>query len=168
MALALYCVTATAQTDPGVKNDSIRIGNIIIATKGEKKGDKNEPNKKEADIPMQADTTAPGKNEDTIRVGNIIILTGGEKNNDNKNAVERVFEKRNRDKPSNVSTNWFILDLGFSNYIDKTNYGNTGGYLYNRAGAAPLGESDFELNAGKSINVNIWLFMQRLNLIKHH
>jgi hypothetical protein len=65
-----------------------------------------------------------------------------------------------------VSTNWFIFDFGFSNYIDKTDYGNTGNYLYNRSGAAPLGKSDFNLNTGKSLNVNVWFFMQRINLIK--
>ncbi|MFM2358692.1 MAG: hypothetical protein RLY16_685, partial [Bacteroidota bacterium] len=43
-----------------------------------------------------------------------------------------------------------------------------GSYVYNRPGAAPLGKSDFALNAGKSINVNIWLFMQKINLIKQH
>jgi hypothetical protein len=66
-----------------------------------------------------------------------------------------------------VSTNWLIFDFGFTNYTDKTDYSSTGTYLYNRPGALPLGKSDFNLNDGKSSNVNIWFFMQRLNLIKH-
>ena len=28
----------------------------------------------------------------------------------------------NHVKPSNLSTNWLIVDLGFTNYNDKTNY----------------------------------------------
>ena len=60
----------------------------------------------------------------------------------------------------------FVFDFGFSNYIDKTDYGNTGNFLYNRQGTAPLGKSDFNLNTGKSLNVNVWFFMQRINLIK--
>jgi hypothetical protein len=76
---------------------------------------------------------------------------------------------RNRKRnTSNVSTNWGVVDLGFSNYDDKTDYSNAGSYLYNRAGTTPLGKNDFKLRTGKSVNVNIWFFMQRLNVVKHH
>ncbi len=103
------------------------------------------------------DTTQLSKN-DTIRVGNILIIKKG-----GKKIVETV-----KKKPSRITTNWIGVDLGLSNYNDQTNYSNTGNYIYNRAGAAPLGESDFKLRTGKSINVNIWLFMQKLDLIKHN
>lgn len=113
--------------------------------------------------------TEPGKEADTIRIGNIIIIKNGNKNNDDKkrNTHITMGSKRNN-KPSNVSTNWGIVDLGIANYNDETNYSLTSSYLYNRAGTAPLGKNDFKLQAGKSVNVNIWFFMQRLNLIKHH
>jgi hypothetical protein len=157
MAAACYCTAASAQpTTESAKNDSISIGNITIAT--------NEAG-------TAKDTSAPGYKSDTIKIGNIIIVNNGEKSSDSKNSVVRVFERRRRDKPANVSTNWFIVDLGFSNYVNKTGSyspAGTDGYLFNRAGAAPLGENDFNLNIGKSINVNIWVFMQRLNLVKHH
>ncbi|MBL0356285.1 MAG: outer membrane beta-barrel protein [Chitinophagaceae bacterium] len=162
MALVAYC-TLSAQP----VNDSIRVGNMIIITKGDKNAGKE--NKEEYTM-AKVDSTINGKPGDTIHVGNIVIVTNGEKDN-RTNPVEKIFERRHRDKPSNVSTNWFILDLGFSNYVDKTtDYSTTGtgGYLFNRPGIAPLGQSDFELNTGKSINVNIWFFMQRFNLIKHH
>ena len=60
--------------------------------------------------------------------------------------------------------------MGFSNWVDKTNYASatTGSYLVNRPGAAALAENDFKLKTIKSVNVNIWFFMQRLNLIKHY
>jgi hypothetical protein len=116
----------------------------------------------------QTDTTGINKKSDTIRIGNMVIIkkSGG---NDSKNRYVHIdVERKHRDKPSNISTNWGIVDFGFANYIDKTNYGSTGSYLYNRAGAAPLGESDFSLSTGKSLNVNIWFFIQRFNLIKNH
>ena len=105
----------------------------------------------------------------TIRIGNILIINNGEKEKPKKYSnTEPQGKEKHQKKLSNTSTNWIILDLGFANYSDKTNYDNTGSYLYNRPGAAPLGASDFDLNAGKSIDVNIWLFMQRLNLVSHH
>jgi len=112
----------------------------------------------------------PDKRPDTIRIGNIIITKDPNKTDDNKNNnnthiyMERHFHK----KLSNISTNWGILDLGFSNYDDQTNYSSTGTFLYNRPGTAPLGKNDFKLRAGKSINVNIWFFMQRMNLVNQH
>ena len=116
----------------------------------------------------QSDSTVSvKKNNDTIRIGNIIIIN--RKNPDEKQSGTNIsVTKQERREPKNVSTNWLIVDLGFSNYVDRTNYSNTGGYLYNRAGAAPLGANDFNLNVTKSLNVNIWFFMQRLNLIQHH
>ena len=165
MALALYCTTATAQL-PAKEKDSIRVGNMIIITNGKTDNGKNNYNTGTA----KTDTSiAPGKESDSIHVGNMIIVTNGQKGSTkNNNYDNTTFERKYRNKPSNVSTNWGIVDIGFSNYVDKTNYGNTGGYLYNRPGAAPLGQSDFDLNTGKSINVDIWFFMQRLNLINHY
>jgi Outer membrane protein beta-barrel domain len=116
----------------------------------------------------QNDTTITAKKEsDTIRIGNMIIVKKG--GGESKNKYTHIdVERRHQSKPANISTNWGIVDLGFNNFVDKTNYGNTGGYLFNRPGAAPLGKNDFDLNSGKSVNVNIWVFMQRFNLIKHH
>src|SRR4029077_17409555 len=70
----------------------------------------------------------------------------------------------------NVSTASWIIDLGFSNWTDKTNYtsAKTDGYLITRPGSADLSDNDFKLKTIKSVNVNILFFMQRLNLIKHY
>lgn len=111
----------------------------------------------------------PEKKTDTIRIGNIIIIKDGTKTEAEKKVNTHITMGRSRQrKLANVSTNWGIVDLGLSNYSDETNYGATGGYLYNRAGAAALGKNDFKLNTGKSVNINIWFFIQRLNLIKQH
>ena len=110
----------------------------------------------------------PGKKEgdkDTIRVGGMIIVKKGKKNGD---VSINIGGDNGKKKRKNISTNWWIVDLGFSNYNDKTNYANAGSYLVNRPGYPALDNNDFKLKTGKSINVNIWVFMQRLNLIQHH
>lgn len=69
----------------------------------------------------------------------------------------------NHVKPSNLSTNWLIVDLGFTNYNDKTNYSGSVAQTF-----APGSNSNwFNLKNNKSVDVNIWFFMQRLNVVKH-
>ncbi len=115
----------------------------------------------------QTDSTK-NKKSDTIRIGGIVIVKTG-KTKEGKD-VNVTLGRKNKEKKrnANVSTNWWIVDLGFANYNDKTNYGNAGSYLVNRPAYPALGAADFKLRTGKSVNVNIWFFMQRLNVIKHH
>ncbi len=40
------------------------------------------------------------------------------------------------------------------------------GYIVNKPGSPALSANDLKLKTVKSVNVNIWFFMQRLNLIK--
>lgn len=114
-------------------------------------------------------TVSAQEKKDTIRIGGMIIVKEGKTNGSGERSM-KMKRDRSPKKLSNVSTNWGILDLGFSNYDDKTNYSapGMGGYLINRPGYPAFSKSDFKLRAGKSINVNIWIFMQRLNLVKHH
>jgi hypothetical protein len=118
----------------------------------------------------QTDTTKSNNKKDTIRIGGIIIVRDGKNTKDkdwDEPAMGRKTEERKRN--ANVSTNWFIFDLGFSGYDDKTNYANVPApYFANRPGQPALGANDFKLRTGKSLNVNIWFFMQRLNLVQHH
>ena len=112
----------------------------------------------------QTDTTAKDKT-DTIKVGGMIIIKkGGDKDNDDRRDDKQVTISNRRKKNSNVSTNWWIVDLGFSNVDDKTDYAaaQASGFI-----APGMGEDHFKLRTGKSVNVNIWAFMQKLNLIKH-
>ncbi|MBL7723941.1 MAG: outer membrane beta-barrel protein [Chitinophagaceae bacterium] len=116
----------------------------------------------------QTDTTAnpnPAPQDDTIRIGGMVIIRkAGSK--DKEVIRDREYKMRNRrgDKPSNLSTNWWILDLGFSNYVDNSNYTTAAlsGFV-----APGIGEDQLKLRAGKSRNVNLWFFMQRLNIAKH-
>ncbi len=116
----------------------------------------------------QTDSVEVQRKSDTIRIGGMIILKKGEPNE--KKRVTVTVGNRRHEKSSNINTSSFIIDLGFSNWVDKTNYASatTGSYLVNRPGAAALAENDFKLKTIKSVNVNIWFFMQRLNLIKHY
>jgi hypothetical protein len=115
----------------------------------------------------QTDTTGkkiPIPQNDTIRIGGMIIIRkAGAK--DTSVSENKHYKIRNRrgDKPSNLSINWVILDIGFSNYSDKTIYGSAAAQAY-----APGSNSTwFDLNDGKSKNVNFWIFMQKLNVSKH-
>lgn len=104
---------------------------------------------------------------DTIKIGGMVIIreqgNGDTVKSRNRNFSVRLRSRRNYDKPANISTNWWILDLGFSNYNDKTDY--TGAEA--QAFAPGSNEDWFKLRTWKSRSVNIWILMQRINMIKH-
>ena len=54
--------------------------------------------------------------------------------------------------------------MGVNQFNDNTNYAQAVAQGFLGAGA---NEDWFDLRNGKSINVNIWFFMQRVNLIEH-
>jgi hypothetical protein len=112
----------------------------------------------------QSDTTGKtaDSRDDTVRVGGLIIVRNG-KPDDKDSEYTRIKHRRNNYKPSNISTEWGIVDLGFANFNDRTNYASASAQQF-----APGATNDwFRLRTGKSVDVNIWLFMQRLNLISH-
>jgi hypothetical protein len=97
---------------------------------------------------------------DTIRVGGMIII---KKDDDTEKKSSRTIRISNKQyKPSNISTNWWILDFGVNNLVDNTNYASAEAQAF----APGLTKEGMDLTA-KSINVNIWVFMQKLNMIKH-
>lgn len=116
-----------------------------------------------------AQTDTSGKQNvpqyDTIRIGGItIIRKPGTK--DRQILHDKDYKMKNRknsDKPANLTTNWWIFDIGFSNFNDKTNYASPAAQAY----APGSNETYFELRDGKSRNVNVWFFMQKLNIAKH-
>jgi len=114
---------------------------------------------------------------DTIKVGNFVIIkkkgsdevnNGTSKSNRDNYNLLRV--ERRPAKRKNLSTNWWILDLGFANLRDNTNYGfaQTGSYFKTlRPQDGPVNENSYRLNSRKSSNVNLWFFMQKLNISKN-
>lgn len=118
----------------------------------------------------QSDSTNTQKS-DTIRIGGMVIIKKDSPEQQRRRETTVKIGNKRRQKNSNVSTAQFVIDLGFANWSDKTNYSAAAsqGVLINKPGTtSPLGENDFKLRTGKSSNVNIWVFMQRLNLIKHY
>jgi hypothetical protein len=111
----------------------------------------------------QTDSTKK-KDADTIRIGGMIIVKKpGSREREIITKDGDVKIPRRNYKKENVNTNWWIVDLGFSNFNDKTNYAS----VATQAFAPGSNEDWFKLRAGKSRNVNIWFFMQRLNMINH-
>ncbi|MEO8771473.1 MAG: outer membrane beta-barrel protein [Ferruginibacter sp.] len=113
------------------------------------------------------DTTVKSKHSDTLRIGNIIIIKKGGKRSNGKDSAATVVTAPK--KKSRITTNWGGVDIGFSNYSDKTNYvaATADGFLRN--GPSPdIDKNDFKLRTGKSININIWIVTQQLNLVKEN
>ncbi len=112
----------------------------------------------------QNDTTAKSSvtnSGDTIHVGSMIIVKNG--NERTGDGTEVQIHRRHDHKPANLITSWFEFDLGFANFNDKTNYSS---FAAQQFAPGATGEW-FNLRNIKSVDVNIWFFMQRLNAIKH-
>jgi hypothetical protein len=122
----------------------------------------------------QTDTIKPNE-PDTIKVGNFIIVKKDKKNNtyDTTTVLVNIGTGESSDEyhhyhQSILSTNWLIFDLGFANWRDKTVYGSPEANEYLHADQGdPFTSSDLNLKNNKTSNVNIWLFMQKLNVINH-
>ena len=116
----------------------------------------------------QTDTTGRQNTppaDDTIRIGGMIIIRkAGSKEKEVTKDGEYKMRNRRGSKPSNLTTNWWIFDVGFANYNDKSNYvtAAANGFV-----APGINEDDLELKSGKSRNVNVWFFMQKQNIAKH-
>ena len=121
--------------------------------------------------------TAKKDGVDTVHVGNFIIIqrnkdrnkdTGYTYSDRHNNVNINLFKRNHRTYHSNVSTNWFIFDLGFANWKDQTAYGTPEANAFLHAnGGAPFTKTDLKLITAKSTNVNIWFFMQKLNITQH-
>ncbi|MCU7552055.1 PorT family protein [Chitinophagaceae bacterium LB-8] len=109
---------------------------------------------------VQTDSTKIER-EDTIRVGGMVIIRKGDKSDVWKN--EEIKISNWKKGPFRSNTNWGVLDIGFANYNDKSNYEAAAASDFVQEGVT---EDDLKARTGKSVNVNLWFFMQRLNLIK--
>jgi hypothetical protein len=112
---------------------------------------------------MAQDSTGKDK-ADTIRIGGMIIIKNGKDDDSTKRNRNITISNHHKKRSSNLSTNWWIVDIGFANLNDNTNYATALSSGFTGAG---VGKDQLKLRTGKSINVNIWMFMQKLNMIKH-
>jgi hypothetical protein len=131
----------------------------------------------------QVDTTVTN-NSDTIKVGNYVIVKRGNSTSSDTSKTKKSVSvsvgtddlldikvnngNSSKKKNPNVSTNWWIFDLGFANFRDQTNYATaqTGSYFQTMKNG-PVNKNSMNLLNGKSSNVNIWFFMQKMNVMKH-
>lgn len=118
-----------------------------------------------------AQTDSTSSKSDTIRIGGMLIIKRKGPNVNSKNSSEVTWtHRRTKVSHQNVETNYLIMDLGFSNFTDNSDYSSAAVKNYarvTRVGEQPFSASDFNRNNGKSVNFNIWFFMQRRNLIGH-
>ena len=112
----------------------------------------------------QTDTTGKKETNDTIRIGGMIIIKKAGSNEREIITGEKTVKIPSRKKKNeNVTTNWWVIDLGYSGFNDKTDYSSVAAQAF-----APGSNEDwFDLRGGKSRNVNLWFFNQRVNMIKH-
>lgn len=118
----------------------------------------------------QSDSTKTSKS-DTIVAGNFIIIKkekdGVTVNDTSANKQKEKLKNKFLELNKNIKTNYFVLDLGFANYQDNTDYATAQSKGYIDTKRPIMSSSGLALNAGKSSNVNIWLFMQKVNLYKN-
>jgi hypothetical protein len=116
-------------------------------------------------------------NDDTVKLGRLHIIKS--QDSDHKKDWESMLEEgdfgntkitinRAPKKLKNTETNWWIFDLGFANFIDKS---PNLMWLAANPNALPYGPvmspENFSLNNRKSTNVNIWVVTQKLNIYQH-
>lgn len=101
---------------------------------------------------------AGDKGTDTIKVGGMIIIKKG----DGKET--RISTKKPHVPNHRLQTSWLLLDLGFSNLNNQTNFGSADALAF--TGNVPFNASDFALNTGKSFDINVWIVRQRYGLTR--
>ena len=165
---------------------TIAIGNVVIVKKqGEQNYNYNRKIRKPygttiniIDGKITKDTFL-SVNEDTVRLGSLQIIKSQDSNY-KKDWVSMIEEgnfnntnftiKRAPKKLKNIETNWFIFDLGFANFVDKS---PTLYWLAANPNSLPfypgpvMSPENFTLNNKKSTNINIWVVTQKLNLYQH-
>ena len=156
------------------KQDTVRIGDMVIVGGNENDhsySNKNRYNKKNNSVIIYSkNDTLLSVNDDTVKVGRINIINKSEGSIDygTKNwesLLDGDFKKtkisieKSPKKLKPVESNWWILDVGFANYINEAPSNI-------KISGQPNAEV-LKLNNGKSSNVNIWILQQKVNLYHH-
>jgi hypothetical protein len=181
---AFASMNAFAQSDSSSKKqDTIRVGNMVIVTnqganqgtnQGAKKSSKNN-----GVIIESFNDTLVTISDDTVKVGRIKIVNKregsagyGQKNwesiLDGDFKKTRITIEKEPKKLKPITTNWWIFDLGFANLVDRTDQRMYNNMVNNNQISAYAPKStDLRLNNVKSSNVNIWIVQQKVDLYKH-
>ena len=137
----------------------IKIGGMTIQTSGENQN-------KDTSLPKKS---LSKESVDTINVAGLTVIGKGisEGINEIGKALGALKLEGLKKKPKKVSTNWFIWDLGFAGYNDKTNYATTAAQDFMRdKGVIPASKGDYALRGSRISNFNLWFFMQRVSIIE--
>jgi len=132
-------------------SDTLKIGSILIV------------NKKEAESPNFKTFIQVGATLDKPNSG----VNGWIKGDFKKTKIEISKGPR---KLKNTETNWWTMDIGFANFIDKS---PTLYWLAANPNSLPfypgpvMSPENFSLINKKSTNVNVWVVTQKLNLYQH-
>lgn len=166
LLLGVLSTQVMAQTDTvNLKKGTtiMKIGNMTII----------KPNQPDS---SKTDTLKIGA--DTLKMGGLIIVGKGISEGVNKlgKAIEGIDIKKiaetasdvlKKKKPKKVSTNWFVYDIGFAGYNDKTNYATSAAQAFVKpSGSVPASKGDFALRTSRVSNFNLWFFMQRVSIIQ--
>lgn len=102
---------------------------------------------------------------DTLIIDGVTIIRDYEEDTVPLPEKKGFFKQLNSTiRPKRLKTEWLNIDLGFSNYTDRTNYLGVAAQGY----APGSNEEWFDLKTFRSRNVNIWLVTQELNLLRHY
>ena len=186
IAFTLISLSSNAQSDStfNKKQDTIKIGNMVIVggnsviegNNSTRRRNERRNRKNEVTIYSFKDTLV-SINDDTIKVGRVNIINKSEGNASfGQKNWESLFEgdfkktkisiEKSPKKLKPITTNWWIFDLGFANYVDNTEpvYYDASPFL------KPfwIMSNDLKLNNVKSSNVNIWIVQQKASLYKNY
>jgi len=195
VAFTLFTLGGIAQTDSVIikKQDTIKIGNMLIVG-GNNDSSYNRDSRMNIIIDAKGKSsqkngvTIYGMNDtlvaitdDTVKVGRIKIInkSEGSKSFGQKNwesLLDGDFKKtkisfeRKPKKLKPITTNWWIFDLGFANYVDRTtnlDYSTMMGSSSSLS-LSMVSSKDLKLNNVKSSNFNIWIVQQKASLYKNY
>lgn len=153
--LAVFAITSPLTLLAQPKKDTLIVGGTTIITKTDSANGR---------VEKRVEVKINGKELGNIIGDEIQIFT--DKKNPFKLEKEYGFSIGSDKKRElkNIENSWFVVDLGFSQYNDKTNYAQT---LQQGTTDIGVNKDKLKLNTISSRNVNIWFLMQRLNLSKH-
>lgn len=161
MVASMITTMTFAQKDStsSESTDTVKVGNFVIVKKNkDKEISDNNQHKRYQNLRIHL-----GNGEEEP-----IKITSDSVSEKPHIGVNVRFGNNKKKNLNNISTNWFIFDLGFANFRDNTNYtaAQSMGYFKTVNGSA-VNQNSFALNTGKSSNANLWIFMQKLNISQH-
>ena len=192
-AFSLITLGSVAQTDSTnvKKQDTIKIGNMLIVggnadSKNNKDNNvniiidaKGKPTQKNGVTIYGMNDTLVAVTDDTVKVGRLKIINKSEgKTSYGQSNWESLLDgdfkktkisiERGPKKLKPITTNWWIFDLGFANFIDRSHNMDNSTMVGSSSSASLVSSKDFKLNNVKSSNVNIWIVQQKASLYKNY